>query len=121
MAKNDGVRVLRVARAVYESLVRATQSKTFWEIDGYITLTRVRMSKDLKFAKVGVRLMTTDPLKAADHDKAAEILNKLAYDLQAHLAKDIKLRFTPKLDFVVDHDWDQMIKVENELRNGGQS
>jgi ribosome-binding factor A len=36
--------------------------------------------------------------------------------LQHHLAKDLKLRFTPKLQFVADESWDQILKVENTLK-----
>jgi ribosome-binding factor A len=74
------------------------------------------MSKDLKNAKVGVRLVEFDTEKEPNHKLAAEALQAHVQTLQHHLAKDLKLRFTPKLQFVVDESWDQILKVENALK-----
>ena len=116
MAKPEGVRVLQVSRQVLESLSRYIGSRSTWEVPGYITLTRVRMSKDLKNAKVGVRLVGFDPEKEPNHSLAAEALQSHVHELQNFLAKDLKLRFTPKLQIVVDESWDEILKVENTLR-----
>jgi len=116
MAKPEGVRVLQVSKQVLESLSRYIGSRSTWEVPGYITLTRVRMSKDLKNAKVGVRLVGFNPGKELDHELAVEALRHHVRELQTFLAKDLKLRFTPKLQIVVDESWDEILKVENTLR-----
>jgi ribosome-binding factor A len=116
MAKPQEVRVLQVSKQVLESLSRYVGSRSTWGVPGYITLTRVRMSKDLKNAKVGVRLVEFDTEKEPNHKLAAEALQAHVQTLQHHLAKDLKLRFTPKLQFVVDESWDQILKVENALK-----
>lgn len=115
MAKPEGVRVLRVSRQILETLSFYVQSRSDWSVDFYITLTRVRMSKDLKSAKIGVRAVGVN-LKDEDHQKAVEALKQRIIELQAYLAKQLKLRFTPKLQFVVDTGWDEILKVENTLR-----
>lgn len=117
MAKPEGFRVLRVSRQVLESLSRYVASRATWEVPGYITLTRVRMSKDLKNAKVGVRLVSYEPDKEPNHSLAVEALKSQLHELQSYLAKDLKLRFTPKLQMVVDESWDEILKVENTLRD----
>jgi ribosome-binding factor A len=119
MAKPAGVRPLQVGRQVLESLSRYIGSCCVWDVPGYITLTRVKMSQDLKVAKVGVRLVSVNqehPDQEPPHVLAVEALKASAYELQSYLAKDLKLRFTPKLHFVVDESWTEMLKVENTLR-----
>jgi ribosome-binding factor A len=116
MAKPEGVRILQVGKQVLESLSRYISSRSTWGVPGYITLTRVRMSKDLKSAKVGVRLVTFDTEKEPDHKLAVEALQAHVHVLQSHLAKDLKLRFTPKLQIIVDESWDQILKLENTFR-----
>lgn len=116
MAKPDGVRVLRVSRQILEVLSRFVQARSGWELEGYITLTRVRMTKDLKNAKVGVRMVAFDTSKEPPHQLAVEALSRRAIEMQHYLAKELKLRFTPKLQFVVDEGWDEILKVENTLR-----
>lgn len=123
MAKPEGVRVLRVSRQLLEVLARYIQNRPDWDIhEGYISLTRIRMTKDLKNAKVGVRLMrwgegvTEEQIKLG-HQKAVEALKTRIYDMQKTVAQELKLRFTPKLQFIVDESWDEVLKVENTLRD----
>lgn len=125
MAKPEGVRVLRVSRQLLEVLARYIQNRPDWDVqDGYISLTRIRMTKDLKNAKVGVRLMrwgdtVTDEQTKLGHQKAVEALKTRIHDMQKTVAHELKLRFTPKLQFVVDESWDEVLKVENTLRDLG--
>lgn len=116
MAKPKGVRTLQVGRQVLESLSRYIASRAIWEVPGYISLTRVRMSNDLKIAKVGVRLVGINSEQEPNHNLAADALRSHVHELQSFLAKDLKLRFTPKLQIVVDESWDQILKVENTLK-----
>lgn len=122
MAKPEGVRVLRVSRQLLEVLARYIQNRPDWELqDGYISLTRIRMSKDLKNARVGVRLIrwgdsVTEEQVRLGHQKAVEALKTRIHDMQKSIAHELKLRFTPKLQFVVDESWDEVLKVENTLR-----
>jgi len=116
MAKPEGVRALQVGRQVLQSLSRYIGSRATWGVPGYITLTRVQMSKDLKRAKVGVRLVGFDPEKKSNHNLAVDALRSHIHELQDFLAKDLQLRFTPKLQIVVDESWDRILEVEKTLR-----
>ena len=124
MAKPEGVRVLQVSKQVLEALSRHIQARSDLLLEsGSISLTRVRMSKDLKLAKVGVRCLFWDASKGTTseqelklHQKAVDLLQERHHEMQRYLSKELQLRFTPKLQFVVDESWDEILKVENTLR-----
>ena len=61
-----------------------------------ITITEVRLSKDLKYAKVFVSSI------GGNEQKVAEELNKSASLFSKLMAKEIKTKFTPRLQFFPD-------------------
>lgn len=78
---------------------------------GLVTLTRVEMPPDLKSARVYVSILGSDE----DREKSIENLNQYTRIIQSHIAKELKLRFCPKLMFYLDTGLDKALKIEKIL------
>jgi len=65
---------------------------------GFVTVTGVRMSADLKYARVFVTLMGDEDEKK----KSFEALRGAAGHARHELASRIRARFLPEIDFVLD-------------------
>ena len=76
-----------------------------------ITISFVRMSKDLKIANVYFM-----PLGGKDKIQILEVLKDRQYIFQKFLSKaKINSKFTPKLSFYLDDTFDEAEKIENLL------
>ena len=76
-----------------------------------ITVTEVRMSPDLKTAKVFVI-----PLGGKDKDKVIEKLKEFSFIIRKVLSKKIIVKFMPKVFFVNDDSFDYAEKIESLIR-----
>ena len=76
-----------------------------------ITVTEVRMSPDLKIAKVFVI-----PLGGKDTDKVLNKLKEFSFLIRKVLSKKITVKFMPKVFFVNDDSFDYAEKIENLIR-----
>ena len=73
-----------------------------------ITVTEVRMSPDLKTAKVFVI-----PLGGKDTEKVIDKLKEFSFVIRKVLSKKIVMKFLRKLYFVKDNSFDYAEKIEN--------
>lgn len=78
---------------------------------GFVTLTEVDMTPDLKLARVYYSVMGSEKEKK-ETQKALE--HSTGY-LQHEIAAALKLRFTPKLEFCLDESLDRGIQIERIL------
>ena len=76
-----------------------------------ITVTEVRMSPDLKTAKIFVI-----PLGGKDKEKVVDKLKEFSFVIRKVLSKKIMVKFMPKLFFVNDDSFDYAEKIENLIR-----
>ena len=76
-----------------------------------ITVTEVRMSPDLKTAKIFVI-----PLGGKDTEKVIDKLKEFSFVIRKVLSKKIVVKFMPKLFFVNDDSFDYAEKIENLIR-----
>ncbi len=76
-----------------------------------ITVTEVKMSPDLKNAKIFVI-----PLGGKDTDKVIDKLKEFSFVIRKVLSKKIMIKFMPKLFFVNDDSFDYAEKIENLIR-----
>ena len=79
-----------------------------------ITVSFVKMSKDLKIAKIYVTTLGGGEFK----DKLLENLNKNKYIFQKYIAvAKLKSKFTPKINFYIDNTFDEAEKIKKLLLN----
>ncbi len=76
-----------------------------------ITVTEVRMSPDLKTAKIFVI-----PLGGKDAEGVVEKLKEFSFVIRKVLSKKIVMKFLPKLYFVKDDSFDYAEKIENLIK-----
>ncbi len=76
-----------------------------------ITVTEVRMSQDLKIAKIFVM-----PLGGKNADEIVEKLKEFSFVIRKVLSKKIIMKFLPKLYFVKDNSFDYAEKIENLIK-----
>ena len=76
-----------------------------------ITVTEVRMSPDLKTAKIFVM-----PLGGKNAKEIIEKLKEFSFMIRKVLSKKIVMKFLPKLYFVKDNSFDYAEKIENLIK-----
>ena len=76
-----------------------------------ITVTEVRMSPDLKTAKIFVM-----PLGGKNTEQTIEKLKMSSFMIRKVLSKKIIMKFLPKLFFVKDNSFDYAEKIENLIK-----
>ena len=76
-----------------------------------ITVTEVRMSPDLKTAKIFVM-----PLGGKNTEEIIEKLKIASFIIRKVLSKKIIMKFLPKLFFVKDDSFDYAEKIENLIK-----
>ena len=76
-----------------------------------ITVTEVRMSPDLKTAKIVVM-----PLGGKDAEDVITKLKEFSFVIRKALSKKIVMKFLPKLFFVKDDSFDYAEKIENLIK-----
>ena len=76
-----------------------------------ITVTEVRMSPDLKTAKIFVM-----PLGGKNAEEIIEKLKEFSFVIRKVLSKKIVMKFLPKLYFVKDESFDYAEKIEKLIK-----
>tara|TARA_Y100000590_G_scaffold436155_1_gene556393 strand:- start:281 stop:646 length:366 start_codon:yes stop_codon:yes gene_type:complete len=76
-----------------------------------ITVTEVRMSADLKTAKIFVM-----PLGGKNADEIIKKLKEFSFVIRKVLSKKIVMKFLPKLYFVKDDSFDYAEKIESLIK-----
>ncbi len=76
-----------------------------------MTVTEVRMSPDLKTAKIFVM-----PLGGKNAEEIIEKLKEFSFVIRKALSKKIVMKFLPKLYFVKDNSFDYAEKIENLIK-----
>ncbi len=81
------------------------------EITGLVSVTKVKITPDLRFAKVYVSL-----LNSKSKVKTMEALKKSAGFIRTQIARKINLRTTPELAFELDDSIEEGDKIERILK-----
>jgi ribosome-binding factor A len=81
---------------------------------GFITILEVKMSEDLKNAKVFCSIYGEDKKK----EKTIDALKRSKGYIKFLLGKRIKLRFMPEINFVIDDTYEKIARIEEILKKG---
>lgn len=82
------------------------------KITGMVSVTRVKVTPDLKYAKVWVSI-----LNSKNNEETLEGLKKTAGFMRTELAKRINLRNTPELSFVIDDSLEYGARIDSILKD----
>ena len=111
MSKNEA----RLGR-VNEELMKALSQIITYElknpdVTGMISVTKVKVTPDLKYAKVYVSIFNSKNIK-----DTMEGLKKSSGFIRTELAKRINLRNTPELIFEIDDSMEYGAKIDSILK-----
>ena len=104
-------RAERVADVVRDILARVVREQVRDPRVGFVTITEVRVSADLRHARVFVSSLNDE-----ERDHAVDALNHAAGFLRRELAREARLRRVPELRFQPDAAMEQGRRVEDLVR-----
>lgn len=104
-------RAERVSRLLKEELSDIMLNRLKDPRMGFITVTDVKVTDDLKLARVYISV-----LRDEEKEKTIETLNSAKSFIRSELGKRIKLRSTPELDFRLDTTAEYGANIEKLLR-----
>ena len=105
------VRTERVASLVKQLVSEIIQQNFRMDEFGLVTVTEVRMSPDLKIAKIFVSVF-------GDEEKKKKLLAHLAVEkgaIRSQLGHSMNLKFTPAISFYLDASLDYAMRIEDLL------
>lgn len=111
MSKNE-TRLGRINEEVMKQLAHTiTYELKNPDVTGMVSVTRVKVTPDLKYAKVYVSILNSKNL-----EKTLKGLKDSSGFLRKELAKTVNLRITPELVFEYDDSIEHGEKIENILK-----
>jgi ribosome-binding factor A len=111
MASNNR-RSVRVAEAVREEVASfLTEGAKDPRIVGFVTVTGVDVTNDLRHARVYVSVMGSDE----ERSTTLEGLESLAPHLRSRVAGAVRLRTAPEIEFRLDRTVERAARIENLL------
>lgn len=109
---HDNRRADRVSEAIREEVATALIGGVKDpRIVGFVTVTAVDVTPDLRHAKVFVSVMGTD----AERKATLEGLAAIAPSIRTRLAKVLRLRFAPQIGFHYDPSVERAARIETLL------
>ncbi|MEI6863210.1 MAG: 30S ribosome-binding factor RbfA [Candidatus Omnitrophota bacterium] len=116
----------RIQEAIRQEVSLIAQGQIKDPRIGFITITKVDLTKDLRYARIYFSVLG----KNADKNKALKGLNSAKGYIKGLIADKIKLRYMPEIAFVIDstlehtqHIYDILNSIKNpkEEANDGES
>ena len=108
-------RMRRVDEAVREVLSGAITQEVKDPRIGFITVTAVETSPDLRHARVFVSVLGDD----AQRRRSLDGLRSAHGFLQRRVATELRIKHTPTLDFIYDDSVDRSLRIQEILEGEG--
>jgi ribosome-binding factor A len=109
---HDTRRPDRVAEAIREEVATfLAEGAKDPRIIGFVTVTGVELTRDLRHAKVFVSVLGTEAERAATFDG----LQSVAGHLRAHVGRALRLRSAPEIEFRNDESVARAARIETLL------
>jgi ribosome-binding factor A len=107
----SGERMRRVDHAIREVLAESLSGQLKDPRVGFVTVTDVETSPDLRHARVYVSVLG----QPEEREQSLAGLRSAHGYLQARIAAELELKHTPTLDFIYDETTDRAMRVERLL------
>lgn len=101
----------RVQEAIRQEMSRIVQNEIKDPRLGFLTITKVELTKDLRFARVYFSVLGERREKV----KALKGLESAKGYIKGLLSDRIKLRFTPDIQFKIDDSFEHVKKIDDLL------
>jgi len=110
----------RLAEAIKQELSDVIRDELKDPRIGFITITRVEVSGDLRYAKIYVSVLGEEK----EQNESVEGLQRAKGFIRSELGRRIRLRHVPEISFILDHSIDrgiQVLNLLNKVRNKGET
>lgn len=111
--RGDGRRIPRVEREMREVIASYLISGFQSELGGFVSVSRVLVSKDLRHAKVFVTVMGEN----ISHKAVVEELQSHAPEIQSEVNRRLRMKYCPRVTILYDEGFENVLKVERILRD----
>ncbi len=111
MAKGRGDRPVRVGERIREELSMILQFKVKDPGLTHLTITEVRVTPDLKLARINYSVLGTDE----DRRLAARALRRCNGFMRAEVGHALNMRYAPELTFFHDNGFAQVARIDHLL------
>lgn len=101
----------RVQEAIRQEVAKIVHDELKDPRLGFITITKVELTKDLRFARIYFSILGEDK----DKKRALYGLNSAKGYIKGHLADRIKLKFMPDIAFKIDDSYEKTKKIYDIL------
>ncbi|HEX2239776.1 MAG TPA: 30S ribosome-binding factor RbfA [Actinomycetota bacterium] len=101
-------KVQKLARQVLGELIQELKDPRV----GFVTVTAVRMTPDLRSARVFVSVLGTE----AEQEDSIAGLKSATPHLRSELGHEMRLKYTPELTFQLDHGPEEAQRLETLLK-----
>jgi len=105
------IRTDKVASLVKHEVSNILQRNFGLEEYGIITVTEVRMSPDLKIAKIYVSIFGNGSKK----ESTLKVLEEQKHFIRGELGHSVRLKYTPTIQFYLDESLDHAMSIEEIL------
>ena len=82
---------------------------------GFITIIDVRMTEDLKYAKVYYSVFGSDEEK----ERTAQALKRARSYIRHLVGERVRMKYTPEINFVYDTDQERVARIDEILKKVG--
>ena len=106
-------RVLRAGEAIRRELGFILDRKLADPRIGMVTVTRVELSEDLRYAKVFVSFLSD----GKEREVSLRLLRKARRFIRGELAHSLRFRVAPELTFLIDDSSENYIRISNVLKD----
>jgi len=106
-------RVLRASEAIRRELGFILDRKLADPRIGMVTVTRVDLSEDLRYAKVFVSFLCDDEKRS----ESLRLLRKARRFVRGELAHSLRFRVAPDLTFLIDDSSENYIRISSVLKD----
>ena len=106
-------RVLRAGEAIRRELGFILDRKLADPRIGMVTVTRVELSEDLRYAKIFVSFLG----EKEEREVSLRLLRKARRFVRGELAHSLRFRVAPELTFLIDDSSENYIRISNVLKD----
>ena len=106
------LRTERVASAIREELASLFSREYRDPAYGFMTVTEVHMTSDLRLAKIYVSVMGNGEMK----ERTLKMLENQRGAIRSFLGAHVRLKFTPSVQFYIDQTLDRVEKINNLIK-----
>ena len=102
----------RVGDSIKSILGQIFLNKLFLNDNGLVTITKVKVSRDLRYAKVFISYYNSD-------DKYYDVIKELDKNkkyLRLHLGNQLPTKYVPEINFHIDDTLDYAFKINNLIK-----